>query len=1307
MPTIDNLSIEITASARRAAAEIDRLASSAGGVRTAAEKAGGGLRNLAGGAKDAAMASKDVSKETGSAARSTKGFGRTAEEAGKSAKRGSAGIATFWQALKRVAYYRFIRSIIKSITQAFKEGVTNLYKWSSAVNGHFAKSMDGLATSVQYLKNGLGTLAAPLLEAVAPALNTIIDLLVTAINYFNMFIAAISGRGTYTAAKKAATSWGDATKKSAKGASDAAKELKRTILGFDEINKLDKISDAGGGGSAGGGGGNFSDMFEERELSGGMQQFSNAIELAMQDTLSRITMIVGASELAVGALLALSGANVPLGLGLMASGAVTLGSAIFANWGGEISKEIKLTVAGIEAALAGGLAVGAILAFSGGNIPLGIGLMIGALSTGLGSVNIAWNAVGDLVKEKARAIATLVGGAALGVGTVLTFAGHPEVGIPLMLGGLSVGAVAINWDFIAEKLQGPIGRALALASSASLMLGILALLAGAVPLGLGLILLGTAGLAGTVAANWDNLKNIGKTAIEKVKSGWETIKSLAVTAWVALKEKVTEWSTNAWAVIKDKTKTWTQTVRAGIAKGAAWFENGWTIIKDKTHTWTQNVKAGIAKGATWFENGWNIIKDKTHTWTQNVKAGIAKGASWFENGWNVIKDKTHTWTQNVKAGIAKGASWFKDGWNAIKDKTKTWTQTVKAGIAKGKSWFKDGWTAIKDKTKTWTQTVKAGIAKGSSWFENGWNVIKDKTKTWTQNVAAGVTKGVSWFAEGWNAIKDKTKTWTQNVAAGVIQGTSWFENGWNVIKDKTKTWTQNVAASVIKGSSWFENGWTAIQSAGKDLSATVKASLAKGAEWVSDAWTIITQPNTIEKAVNIGLELAKNAINNLWNKIQQAWSEFISGKWLSINVKFEPPEGGNYDEETGVWQGDSWITSGKAAVDFFGQSIEIPAKIYPLWSLGEDLAVWIYDNFMGGNVLKEIGLTQSPAFKLAGTVLGYIFRNWWGGIIEKIVDLKRGGKFKEGGTVLGTIFQNWWGGDLQKAVDLIRGGKLKEGGTVLGAIFKNWWGGNIEKPVGLISNFGKTIFDWLKPKMGPDSQAPVSLAPKWDIQHPKPVLHLTNNDLASDALVNLVKGWHGTALSALDLKNLTAEIKAKLVMDSHADEVKVTFSNKDMTYRAVAKALGGAFFGGLWHSIPQYARGTLNAGSLFWAGEAGPELVGHAGGRTEVLNKSQIASAMYSAVRAAMAPASANFAAAAQSMSSASDSGIDEGTLMMMIQHAVEGAMTRSNDYDRQKVELLRQINEKEFTSEVSTADVIRGLDRRNRRAGTTVVPVG
>ena len=58
---------------------------------------------------------------------------------------------------------------------------------------------------------------------------------------------------------------------------------------------------------------------------------------------------------------------------------------------------------------------------------------------------------------------------------------------------------------------------------------------------------------------------------------------------------------------------------------------------------------------------------------------------------------------------------------------------------------------------------------------------------------------------------------------------------------------------------------------------------------------------------------------------------------------------------------------------------------------------------------------------------------------------------------------------------------------------------------------------------------------------------------------------------------------------------------------------------GLWNGVNKYASGTTRAhGTLFAAGEAGPEIVGHVNGRTEVLNQSQLASTMKSAVSSGM-----------------------------------------------------------------------------------------
>ena len=105
--------------------------------------------------------------------------------------------------------------------------------------------------------------------------------------------------------------------------------------------------------------------------------------------------------------------------------------------------------------------------------------------------------------------------------------------------------------------------------------------------------------------------------------------------------------------------------------------------------------------------------------------------------------------------------------------------------------------------------------------------------------------------------------------------------------------------------------------------------------------------------------------------------------------------------------------------------------------------------------------------------------------------------------------------------------------------------------------------------------------------------------------------------------------KAKLIKGVKAKveylEVKRGIKVKGGT---VTKAMGGVFANGSWRSLPQFAMGGVikngiqrfasgglpGYGSLFVAGEKGPEIVGNINGRTEILNKSQIASAIYSAV---------------------------------------------------------------------------------------------
>lgn len=304
--TIDNLIIDVSVSADKAVQNLTRLQNAIRSTGNTARGAAGGLRDFARTARDAGTETQRAGTQSGRAREKIRGVGKDAENAGKAAKKGAVGLGSFWDSLKRIAFYRFVRSIIKGITDAFKTGITNMYHWSKEVQGAdrtFSKSMDKIATSMLYLKNSPGAMLAPIINTLAPVIDWIIDRIVEAINWVNKFFAALSGSSTYTVAKKVATEWDEADKK----VKTTAKDIKRTILGFDEINKLTKDNDSSFG-STGKASKDYN-MFETRQLDGWMLKLSNFIsnfKLQIPATFAALLAGFEAVKLAVSALAKLS-----------------------------------------------------------------------------------------------------------------------------------------------------------------------------------------------------------------------------------------------------------------------------------------------------------------------------------------------------------------------------------------------------------------------------------------------------------------------------------------------------------------------------------------------------------------------------------------------------------------------------------------------------------------------------------------------------------------------------------------------------------------------------------------------------------------------------------------------------------------------------------------------------------------------------------------------------------------------------------------------------------------------------------------
>lgn len=247
---IDNLEILISSTANAAAQQIDKLTSSLGRLRGSLSSAGGFL---------------SIPKFFGG-------------QLIGNVKKATDSIGTFFKTIKRIATYRLIRTALKEITKYMGEGMTNLYNWSKTADRTFSNSMDRIATSAKYLGNSFAAMASPLVNALAPAIDFIIDKFVDLFNTINQIFSRLAGKSSYTAAKRVATQWGDASKKTG----SAVASMKRTILAFDEINKLDKPSSGGSGG--GSSAASASSMFETRAISGSISSFADQIKAAFKSS---------------------------------------------------------------------------------------------------------------------------------------------------------------------------------------------------------------------------------------------------------------------------------------------------------------------------------------------------------------------------------------------------------------------------------------------------------------------------------------------------------------------------------------------------------------------------------------------------------------------------------------------------------------------------------------------------------------------------------------------------------------------------------------------------------------------------------------------------------------------------------------------------------------------------------------------------------------------------------------------------------------------------------------------------------------
>lgn len=420
--------------------------------------------------------------------------------------------------LEQTALNLGIKESVANMTQAEKAELRYyaIMTQVTTAQGDMARTLEAPANQLRILQAQLTQAARAIGNIFIPALNAILPYAIAVVQVIREIADALANLAgfkltdvDYSGVNNAAVGAGSLAD-NLDDAAGAAKKLKQYTAGFDELNVFAPNTGSGSGAGAGGAGGFDFDLPTYDFLGDAVQTRIGEIKKMIEDTLAEITTIVSGFMLAVGAILVVTGVNIPLGVGLMAAGAVGLAATVGLNWTA-MSSELASTLALITGVVGGFLlALGAIMAFSGANLPLGIALMALGGASLVSAAVINWHNSDRHLTDALTTLTGVLAGASLAVGAMLAFTGVATgLGIALMaVGAITlVSAAALNWNSIPDALASPLSRVGLLVSGATLALGAILAFSGCMPLGIALMAIGATSLVSVMALNWNGLSD--------------------------------------------------------------------------------------------------------------------------------------------------------------------------------------------------------------------------------------------------------------------------------------------------------------------------------------------------------------------------------------------------------------------------------------------------------------------------------------------------------------------------------------------------------------------------------------------------------------------------------------------------------------------------------------------------------------------------------------------------------------------------------------------------------------------------------
>lgn len=196
----------------------------------------------------------------------------------KATKENNTFLAQLVRSVKNITFYRIVRGVIKSITNAAKESANAMVIWSQQFDtgatgaiASFNDNISSIASNLLFARNAIMAAVEPIISALTPAFNMLASAIANAFNVLSHFLSALTGRSFYNKAIKNNVNYANSLK-------SGSKAQKAFLAGFDE---LEVVQSSQGGGAGETLGVDPSAMWERAEIESSMNDLVEPFRAAL------------------------------------------------------------------------------------------------------------------------------------------------------------------------------------------------------------------------------------------------------------------------------------------------------------------------------------------------------------------------------------------------------------------------------------------------------------------------------------------------------------------------------------------------------------------------------------------------------------------------------------------------------------------------------------------------------------------------------------------------------------------------------------------------------------------------------------------------------------------------------------------------------------------------------------------------------------------------------------------------------------------------------------------------------------------